>query len=90
LSGAGNFWCYLRQISILFGADLASQFKKFMPELHFQMVLFWTNLVSNISTKAFKSPYLMLNQQILVGTNLNRTLRNTIEPLSYRRVCIIL
>ena len=51
--------CYLGQICIKFGANLASKLKIFMSLL---MVLFGTNLVSNISTKASqKAPYLMPN-----------------------------
>ena len=41
------FWYYLGQICIIFGANLVVQ--KMVPELYLLMVLFGTNLVSNIS-----------------------------------------
>jgi hypothetical protein len=41
-------------------ANFASKFEKLIQELHFLVVLFGKNLVSNKSTKASKAaPYLM-------------------------------
>ena len=37
-----------------FGANLSSKFRKLMQKQHLLMVLFWVNLVSNISTRASK------------------------------------
>ena len=44
------FQCYLGQICITFGDNLASKFFKFTQKQHLLMVLFGTNLVRNIST----------------------------------------
>ena len=49
-----SFRCYLEQIYIEFCYNSASKLKRFMPKHHLQMILFKTNLVSNISTKAKK------------------------------------
>jgi hypothetical protein len=50
------------QIYIKFGADLLLKFLKIMQKQHLLMVLFGTNLVSNISTKALKS--IILNARL--------------------------
>ena len=41
-----NYWCYLGKFSLKSGANLALKFSKILLELH----LFWTNLMSNVST----------------------------------------
>ena len=47
-------WCYLGQICIVFGANLALTLKILMQELHLPKVQFATNVVSKISTEAKK------------------------------------
>jgi hypothetical protein len=46
------FGAFLEQICIIFGTNSASNFKKLMQKQHLLMVIFGTNLVSIISTKA--------------------------------------
>ena len=49
-------WFYLGQICIKFDANFALRFQKLMLVLHFLVVLFGTNLVNKISTKASNAP----------------------------------
>ena len=48
------------QVSIIFGADLASSYsRKLMPELYYLKEIFEANLMCNIRNKALKkAPYL--------------------------------
>ena len=48
------FWCYLGHICIIFYATLASKLNQLMPEILLLIVLFGTNIVSNIRIRALK------------------------------------
>ena len=55
-----HLFVLVKKICIRVGANLESKLKKFMQKQHLLMVLFGTNLVSNISIKASKRvSYLM-------------------------------
>ena len=55
---SGADYALFGAVSDKFGANLALKLKEIMPELNLLVVLFGTNLLSNISKKA---PYLMLD-----------------------------
>ena len=69
-------WCYLRKfalklvlfekICIKFGAYFASKFKEIMQKQHLLMVLFGTNLVSSIGTKASKKHHIQYPMKIIL------------------------
>ena len=53
------FWCYLGQICIKFNAI-------FLQKQHLLIVLFGTNFVRNINTKALKKTYLVPDQYLFL------------------------
>ena len=88
-SGLVQKMYYIRRIYLVFGTNLASKSKTFMPELHLQILLFGTNYLATYAPNHQKTPYLMPNLQFFVPMPMVATPCMYLLLYTYSISCIV-